>query len=155
MTRSNSVAWPSRLSRATTRRRVLAEEMADLEKIVAGPASAKDWLDRVEAGLTELRHALDAHIEEVEGPDGLLAEIVDIAPRLSSQTEDLREDHMALLGAWLRAEATVRAARNDGSDAGAIVRRRVVTLIGRLTRHRQAGSDLVFEAYNVDIAASD
>jgi hypothetical protein len=84
-----------------------------------------------------------------------LAEIVDIAPRLSSQTEDLREDHMALLGAWLRAEATVRAARNDGSDAGAIVRRRVVTLIGRLTRHRQAGSDLVFEAYNVDIAASD
>jgi hypothetical protein len=62
---------------------------------------------------------------------------------------------MELLGAWLRAEATVRAARRNGTDLRALIRRRVVNLIGRLTLHRQAGSDLVFEAYNVDIAASD
>jgi hypothetical protein len=61
---------------------------------------------------------------------------------------------MELLGAWLRAEATVREARNERASRSA-VRRRVVNLIGRLTLHRQAGSDLVFEAYNVDIAASD
>jgi hypothetical protein len=129
--------------------------MRHLEKTVAGPASAEDWLDQVETGLSELRQALDAHIAEVEGPDGLLAEIVEVAPRLSGQTDDLREDHMELLGAWLRAEATVRAARGDGTDLRALIRRRVVNLIGRLTLHRQAGSDLVFEAYNVDIAASD
>jgi hypothetical protein len=49
----------------------------------------------------------------------------------------------------------VRAARSNGNDIRALIRRRVVNLIGRLTLHRQAGSDLVFEAYNVDIAASD
>ena len=152
---SNAAPLPSRLSRAQDRRRLLAEEMRHLEKIVAGPASAEDWLDQVETGLSELRQALDAHIAEVEGPDGLLAEIVEVAPRLSGQTDDLREDHMELLGAWLRAEATVRAARGDGTDLRALIRRRVVNLIGRLTLHRQAGSDLVFEAYNVDIAASD
>ena len=155
MTQSNAVSWPSRLSRAQDRRRLLAEEMRHLEKIVAGPASAEDWLDRVEIGLSELRQALDAHITEVEGPDGLLAEIVELAPRLSAQTDELREDHMEILGAWLRAEATVRAARGNGEDLRALIRRRVVNLIGRLTLHRQAGSDLVFEAYNVDIAASD
>jgi hypothetical protein len=155
MTPSNAAPSPGRLSRSQDRRRLLAEEMRHLEKIVAGPASAEDWLDQVETGLSDLRQALDAHIAEVEGPDGLLAEIVELAPRLSAQTDQLREDHMELLGAWLRAEATVRAARSNGNDLRALIRRRVVNLIERLTLHRQAGSDLVFEAYNVDIAASD
>jgi hypothetical protein len=154
MTQNDTSTLTSRVQRATTRRRALAEEMTDLERITAGPASAPDWLDRVEGALVDLRKALDAHIEEVERPDGLLAEIVNLAPRLSAQTEELREEHMELLGAWLRAEATVREARNERAGSSA-VRRRVVTLIGRLTLHRQAGSDLVFEAYNVDIAASD
>jgi hypothetical protein len=35
------------------------------------------------------------------------------------------------------------------------VRRQVTTLLGRLTLHRQAGADLVFDAYNVDIGAMD
>jgi hypothetical protein len=155
MSHSDAAAGHYRLSRATDKRRILAEEMARLEEDLARPASAQDWLGRVEAGLADLRLALDAHIGEVESHDGLLAEIVDVAPRLSGQTEELRHQHMALLGAWLRAEATVRAAREDGPAARALVRRRVVALIGRLTRHRQAGSDLVYEAYNVDIAASD
>jgi hypothetical protein len=155
MSHSDAAAEHGRLSRATDRRRILAEEMSDLEEALARPASAEDWLERVETGLADLRVALDGHIGEVEGADGLLAEIVEMAPRLSGQTEDLRRQHMSLLGAWLRAEATVRAARDDGPAARALVRRRVVALIGRLTRHRQAGSDLVFEAYNVDIAASD
>jgi hypothetical protein len=155
MSHSDAAAGRDRLSRATDRRRILAEEMAELEEALARPASAEDWLERVEVGLADLRLALDAHIEEVEGTDGLLAEIVEMSPRLLGQTEDLRRQHMTLLGAWLRAEATVRAAREDGPAARALVRRRVVALIGRLTRHRQAGSDLVYEAYNVDIAASD
>ncbi|HSJ84785.1 MAG TPA: hypothetical protein VLA91_13295 [Acidimicrobiia bacterium] len=155
MSHSDAAAGHDRLSRATDRRRILAEEMADLEEVLARPASAADWLERVAQGLADLRLALDAHIEEVEGSDGLLAEIVEIAPRLSGQAEDLRQHHMELLGAWLRAEATVRTASEDGPAARSLVRRRVVALIGRLTRHRQAGSDLVYEAYNVDIAASD
>ena len=146
---------PERLARATTRRHALGDAMTDLEEIVAGPTAANGWLDRVEAALVELRKALNAHIEEVEGSEGLLAEIVSVAPRLAAYTEELKRDHMALLSAWLRAEATVRAARDGGRAGTASVRRRVTTLLGRLTMHRQAGSDLVFEAYNVDIGVMD
>jgi hypothetical protein len=30
-----------------------------------------------------------------------------------------------------------------------------MTVLGRLSLHRQRGADLVYEAYNVDIAAGD
>ena len=84
----------------------------------------------------------------------LLTEIVNVAPRLAPCTDDLREEHLALLEAWLRAEAAVRGARQGWATISS-VRRQVTTLLGRLTLHRQAGADLVFEAYNVDIGALD
>jgi hypothetical protein len=136
------------------RRHDLAEAMAALEEVTSGPASMPDWLDRTEASLDALRQALDAHIDEVEGSDGLLAEIVSADPRLAPYAEDLRKDHIELLGSWVRAEATVRGARN-GTATLALVRRRVIALLGRLSQHRQAGADLVYEAHNVDIAALD
>jgi hypothetical protein len=154
MSLPNPTRWPEQLSRANLRRHDLAEAMTDLEEVSSGPASVSDWLDRVEASLGEVRLALDAHIAEVEAPQGLLAEIVSVDPRLAPYAEDLRKDHVALLGAWVRAEATVRAARLETASI-AMVRRRVVTLLGRLTLHRQAGADLVFEAHSVDIAAID
>jgi hypothetical protein len=132
----------------------MAEAMTALEEVISGPASRAGWLDRVEASLGDLRNALDGHIEEVEAPVGLLAEIVAVDPRLAPYAEDLRKDHIDLLGAWVRSEATVRAARNDAATTS-MVRRRVTTLLGRLTLHRQAGADLVYEAHSVDIAAVD
>jgi hypothetical protein len=154
MSLPNPTHWPEQLTRATIRRQDLAEAMTALEEVIAGPASVADWLDRTEASLGDLRRALDGHIEEVEAPQGLLAEIVAVDPRLAPYAGDLRTDHIDLLGAWARAEATVRAAR-DGAATSAMVRRRATTLLGRLTLHRQAGADLVYEAHSVDIAAVD
>ena len=128
--------------------------MTALEEVVAGPSSADDWLDRTEERLGDLRRALDLHIEEVEAPKGLLAEIVTVAPHLAPYTDELRDEHLVLLEAWLRAEAAVRGAR-AGRATVSSVRRQVTTLLGRLTLHRQAGADLVFDAYNVDIGAMD
>jgi hypothetical protein len=146
--------WPEELSRAHLRRLDLAEAMTILEEVISSPASVAGWLARVEASLGGLRAALDAHIVEVEGPQGLLAEIVTVDPRLAPYAEDLRRDHIDLLGAWVRAEATARAAR-AGAATASKVRRRVTNLLGRLTLHRQAGADLVYEAHSVDIAALD
>jgi hypothetical protein len=154
MSLPHTTKWPDQLTRANIRRHDLAEAMTALEEVIAGPASVDGWLDRTEESLGDLRRALDAHIEEVEGPDGLLAEIVTVDPRLAPYAEDLRKDHIDLLGAWVRAEATVRAARNDAATPS-MIRRRVTTLLGRLTLHRQAGADLVYEAHSVDIAAVD
>ena len=144
-----------RLASANSRRRVLSETMVDLEHAVAGPASAGGWLDRVNGCLVELHHALSAHIEDVEGESGLLAEILDVAPRLAPMTQAIEREHVSLLDAYHRTEQRLRAAREHGPGDYGAVRRRVTSLLGRLTLHRQHGSDLVYEAYNVDIDAAD
>ena len=143
-----------RLARAKTRRHWLRSAMAGSEAAVAGPSSRQGWLSEVNASLAELRLALDEHIAEVEGPDGLLAEIIQSTPRLASEVEILRREHRQLVTAVARAQEISRAVETDPSPDPLRLRRAVTTLLGRLTLHRQRGSDLVFEAYNVDIGAA-
>ncbi|MGH8915648.1 MAG: hypothetical protein ACRDZM_14165 [Acidimicrobiia bacterium] len=145
----------SSLTRAHARRRALNDAMTQLEKALAGPAAAEGWLDRVEDSLAGLREGLEAHVAEVEGPRGLLAEIVDVAPRLAAATRELEDEHGLLLAACDRAERKLEAIRGSVTPDGVALRRRLTTLLGRVTLHRQRGADLVYEAYNVDIAAAD
>jgi hypothetical protein len=144
-----------RLASANSRRRELNETMIELEHAVAGPISAPGWLDRVQNCLVMVHDALRVHIEDVEGDDGLLEEILHEAPWLAPMTRDIEREHIALLDAYTRTEQRLRAAREHGPGDYSAVRRRVTSLLGRLTLHRQHGSDLVYEAYNVDIDASD
>ncbi|HEX9864821.1 MAG TPA: hypothetical protein VGC03_07660 [Acidimicrobiia bacterium] len=144
-----------RLASANSRRRVLNETMVELEHAVARPISAPGWLDRVQNCLVMVHDALRVHIEDVEGDDGLLEEILNEAPRLAPMAQDLEREHIALLDAYTRTEQRLRAAREHGPGDYSAVRRRVTSLLGRLTLHRQHGSDLVYEAYNVDIDAAD
>jgi hypothetical protein len=144
-----------RLASANSRRRELKETMVELEHAVARPISAPGWLDRVQNCLVMVHDALGMHIEDVEGEDGLLEEILGEAPRLAPMAQDIEREHIALLDAYTRTEQRLRAAREHGPGDYSAVRRRVTSLLGRLTLHRQHGSDLVYEAYNVDIDAAD
>jgi hypothetical protein len=152
---ATAVATPDPVTRANECRRALHLAMAGLEEAVAGPAAAAGWPDRIESGLTAVRDGLDAHIVEVEGPNGILVDITGVAPRLSAAARQLEDEHVELVAALERTEAALRAARANGAEAHAVLRRRVTSLLGRLTLHRQHGSDLVYEAYNVDIEAGD
>ena len=143
------------ISLARRRRRDLLEAMTQLESAVAGPSESEGWLERVDDSLGDLVDALRAHIEEVEGPDGLLAQIIAEAPRLSAATDDFRREHFELLEACGRIEQVISGAQPTTDHVIRRVRRRVTSLLGRLTAHRQRGSDLVYDAYNVDIAAAD
>jgi hypothetical protein len=145
----------SNVSLAGRRRRDLFEAMIELEIVVAGPSASEGWLSRVYESLSDLVKALQAHIDEVEGPDGLLAQIIDEAPRLSAETDEFRREHVELLEACERTRKAILGARLVADGASETVRRHVTPLLGRLTAHRQRGSDLVYDAYNVDIAASD
>ncbi|HLF42556.1 MAG TPA: hypothetical protein VJA46_03390 [Acidimicrobiia bacterium] len=142
------------LARARARRHGLRGAMIDSEKAVARPSGRQGWLGEVEACLAELRQALDEHIEEVEGPDGLLAEIMESTPRLASEVEILRQEHRQLVTALIRAQEISRAVEIDPAHDPLRLRRAVTRLLGRLTLHRQRGSDLVFEAFNVDIGVA-
>jgi hypothetical protein len=100
------------------------------------------------------RGALISHADDVERSEGLLIEILDAAPRLAGRIQTIKTEHVELLQRCDDLIETTRASAAKSPDP-TLVRRRVLNLLGHLTRHRQHGADLVYEAYNVDISASD
>ena len=108
----------------------LGEAMRALDDALAMPLGLGQlWRRRVRAALTELAHDLDDHVSLTEAPGGLYADLRTRSPRLASGVEAQLADHIHF-----------------------------VTEVGRLNllaRHRQRGSDLIYEAYAVDIGGSD
>lgn len=125
--------------------------METLEKALAAPADTDTWLKGVRAAASDLTMALRAHIDEVEGPRGLLAEIRLDAPRLCHLVDELTAEHPELLRSCER----LRQSMDDEAPDFRQVRRRAMSLLGRLSLHRQTGSDLVYEAYHVDIGGEN
>ena len=149
--KEGSAVSKRRLDRARIRRHELRASMERLESAIARASASKGWLDAVEAALADLRDSLWAHIREVEAPDGLLGEIVEISPRLAGDIEIIKTEHVELME---RLEQTDQALRAQDQDPRK-VRRHVTDLLGRLTRHRQHGSDLVYDSYNIDISGGN
>jgi ABC-type transporter Mla subunit MlaD len=101
--------------------------------------------------LDALSSAFDQHVTMTEGTDGLLEDIVVAAPRLAHRADATRKDHSRLRS---QLDAVLASLPADDSRV-AQLRDQVVELLTGLVRHRQAGADLVYEAYNVDIEAAD
>ncbi len=116
---------------------------------------AVGWLEAVTVAIDELGEALEEHIFVTEGKNGMLAEILDVAPRLAMEIELIEEEHAGLEESLAQAQLTLRGAMEIGFSDPEPSRSRVMTLLGRLSLHRQRGADLVYEAYNVDIASVD
>ncbi len=140
------------LDMARERRIDLRQAMETLENRIARPSATEFWQGDVEVALFELGEALNDHIREVEGEGGLLASIVSDAPRLAGQAAEMRGEHEALRAGLDRARG---ACSEHAGVEPTVVRRRVTSLLGRLAMHRQLGSELVFDAYNVDIGDGD
>ena len=148
---NGDISGPSaRVEAARQRRHLLGQALHGLERAVAGPSEAEGWLDGVRSALAELRRALEEHIEVTEGSGGLLEEVQDVAPRLSNEIALIVAEHEELVDLLNRAEASLEQSNDPKS-----IRNRAMSLLPRLFLHRQRGSDLVYEAYNVDIAAAD
>jgi len=133
---------------ARIKRRSLGESMRALETSISRATSSDGWAEDVQASIQSVRDAFHEHIMVTEGSKGLLAEIVDLAPRLSGEAVLIEKEHQSLEDALRSLE------RAMGSEAEAI-RRKATVVLGRLTLHRQRGADIVYEAYNVDIATAD
>jgi len=139
------------LQTARLRRMALHEAMEHMEFTLARASRTENWVGEVERALNALQDAMEAHIVDVEAPDGLLNEMIEVAPRLSGEIDVIRREHAELTTLWQKADVAVH---DPGRDSFRI--RRVITaLLGGLAEHRQRGSDLVYDAYNVDIGAAD
>lgn len=140
------------LETARERRIDLRQAMERVEYRVARPSATATWQTNVRAALFDLGEALEAHISEVEDEHGLLASIVADTPRLAGQVAEIQGQHDGLRAGFDRA---VESCSVHNEVDPTLVRRRVTSLLGRLAMHRQLGSELVFDAYNVDIGDGD
>ena len=129
----------------------LRESVSALEGALAAPATTDltRWAERVHVALVELSGDFRQHIEITEGPDGLYRDLLETSPRLSEAVAGLTREHVLISAQVDRLVARVSAP--DVIDEVDGARDLGTALLGRLVRHRQRGSDLVFEAYEFDI----
>lgn len=140
--------WPGLDTRQqiTERRIDLYEAMQQLETANARAAGQPGWNDDMRGALENLARALDRHVTEIEAEDGLFDQVLAKTPHLAHAIEDLREEHDDLVEGCRAALAAV-----DKADTGRL-RRKVLALLGRIAVHRQSGAELLYDAYNVDLA---
>ena len=147
-------AYAAYLEQLRTHRAELGESMAALDAALALPVGlGTGWRRRVRAALTDLAHDLRDHVALTEAEGALYADIRATAPRLTHGVELQLKDHAELLAEVER----LLDERDEGMREPAEVaahREAATRLLGRLVRHRQRGSDLIYEAYAVDIGGS-
>lgn len=146
------LAIPVQVLEALRRHRAeLRESMSALEQALAAPAPGRFaiWAERVHVALVEVSGDFREHINITEGADGLYRQILASAPRLSNAVDRLTREHAQIGGAV--DDLLARLSGPDIEDDVDSIRELGTTLLGRLVRHRQRGSDLLYEAYESDI----
>jgi Hemerythrin HHE cation binding domain len=139
------------LEQLRRRRAELLESMSAVEQALAAPAPGRQarWAERVHLALVELSADFDEHIDITEGSYGLYRELLTTAPRLSGAVARLTREHALIRDLLDNLQARVgEPGINPDVDE---VRDRGTVLLGRLVRHRQRGSDLIYEAYTAEI----
>jgi hypothetical protein len=133
------------------KRAELRDSMTALEHALASPATGSPdvWADSVQVSLVELSADFGEHIGITEGTGGLYVGVLETAPRLASAVEGLTREHVQIKGLveQLLTCLSDPAVKDDVDGA----RVQGTTLLSKLSRHRQRGADLVYEAYQTDI----
>ena len=146
---SSSPSEQALLEEVRRRRAELRESMGAVEHALAAPGLEAGWAERVHVALVELSGDFGTHLDVTEGPDGLYRELLKTAPRLSGAVSRLTLEHTVIkdLLDYLISEVGEPDLTTDVDR----VRERGTALLVRLVRHRQRGSDLIYEAYTADI----
>jgi hypothetical protein len=132
------------------RRERLRAALIELEEALSAPsADARAWTRQVTVAAESMRATLQDHVEQTEAPDGMLAQVGIDAPWLAGRLQQLRSEHEHLTLA-----ATALVERCDEANPQRI-RDEALALLQQVSRHRQLGTDLLYEAYLVDISAAD
>jgi hypothetical protein len=143
------------IERSREHRRGVRQACLDLEETLARPPDQdlEKWTADTAARFRQLTEAFQHHAEQSEGPNGLLVEIVEIAPRLANKVDQVKREHEVLLAELARLEGEA-GNQADLNPSGAI-RAEGLRLLQDLAAHRQRGADLIYEAYSVDVEGGD
>ena len=131
--------------------------MDQVERSIVAAATGRvaEWSAAVRAAMENLSNAFEHHMKVTEASDGLLAEVMQEAPRLARRVDIIKADHATIGAALEGVQRTLR--QGDAADDVGVRRLTddVISLLSQLVQHRHLGADLVYEAYNVDIDAAD
>jgi len=133
------------------RRAELLESMRAVEQALSAPAPGREerWAERVHVSVVELAADFGEHINLTERPDGLYGELLKSAPRLAGAVARLTREHAVITE---EIDNLLAVAGEPGTDEHVDrVRALGTALLARLLRHRQHGSDLIYEAYQAEI----
>lgn len=146
--------WPpADIRRQITDRRLdLYDAMQRLEAANARAVGQPHWAEDMRAALENLDRALQRHVAEIEDNGGLFSQVLAQAPQLAPVVEELSKEHEELIS---RCRDALEVVDVWGRDAGGDLKRKVLGLLGRLALHRQNGAELLYDAYNVDLATGD
>jgi hypothetical protein len=137
------------------RRAELRETLSYLEHCLAAPATGRPvgWGEAVHDALTTVAADFAAHVDVTEGPGGLHEAILAGDLRLANAVTELTAEHASIATAVAQLVAD-SAPPVVESDVEAL-RDRGVRLLSQLSRHRQRGADLIYEAFQADIGGAD
>ena len=141
------------ISEAGRLRAALLDAAAGLEFAISSPSGQGiAWSEHVDGELQRLRSALVDHANAVESDDGLFADIVRQAPRLSNRVKLMKREHEQMDARITELIQMVGSVSPDEfEEATEKIREATLELLGTLSRHRQKGADLVYRAFAVDI----
>jgi hypothetical protein len=135
--------------RSRQHRRGVRRASIDLEEALARPiGQTRHWHEDVAVHVRALAEAFRHHVEQSEGPEGLLPQIIQAQPRLVPAVGAVKREHQVLLAEMSRLETATSLP--PGADEQA-VREDTLRLLHDVAVHRQRGSDLIYEAYYVDV----
>ncbi|MBI4942816.1 MAG: hypothetical protein HY830_18900 [Actinobacteria bacterium] len=134
------------------RRASMRAAMGRFEDAVAAPVREDPaaWVARVAARTAVLRDVVAEHLDGTEGRHGYYAGLIAEAPRLSRAVERLVAEHRRIEAALEDVAVLVGRTLVDRSAADPL-REKATELLVLLARHRQHGSDLLWEAYGFDV----
>jgi hypothetical protein len=143
---------------ATARREELAQRPEHLRAAAATLHAAlavraddeRDRRERLASALTEAHLRVAAHNEEAEGPVGLLSQVMHDAAWLAPRVHAVAQEHDRLLADCERLCTT-----GQTGESLTELERTVRTMAARIEEHRHHGTELLMDAYGLDVSAGD
>jgi hypothetical protein len=146
----DAVTRAPQLSVVRSGRTHLRRSCQELEGALSAPLVGREveWSLDVATALTRLRESLASHVALTEGDGGLFEQVRTDAPRLEAALRRLHGEHLDLTDKLAAAGEHLTSPDEAGL---ARARSQLTQVLALLSRHRQRGADLLYQAYQVDI----
>jgi hypothetical protein len=132
-----------------------AVHLLELHAGSAGPGRQKEWLAGIRAALETLRSALGEQADNSVGADSLLSTIRTEQPHLCPKIDQLRRRYQAISEQIGQLNAELHSVAEPEAVDIADIRQTLDLIATELRYQRARESDLVYEAYSLDLGEGD